>query len=182
MHTRFVYCLLLFLSLVAPPVRADDLAAGRADELMAVLKSGNFEQAASAFHYPETYTPAELAADRKGVADGLRVMFQEIGDIQAFSKVSAPGGPLLTFAFGGGDVPYWSSHPNFDGGVQITYRAHVRNEGDVYCVVALVHAPLGWDIRTFGLELPPSVQAASRLRDIASKVMAPPSNGTAKGA
>jgi hypothetical protein len=182
MRRRIVRYLLLSVLLAALPAIADDSAAIRADELMAVLKSGNFEQAAIAFHYPETYTPAELVADRKSVADGLRKFFQEIGDIQTFSRVSAPSGAFLTFTQGGGDIPYWSSHPTLNSGEKITYRAHVRREGDIYFVVALVHPQPGWDVRTFGLELPASAQSATRLREIASKVMQSTSNGTAKGA
>jgi hypothetical protein len=170
----------------ATRVFADASVTSQADQFMVTLQQGHFADAVKAFHYPETYTEAALSADRAGLEGALERLFTEIGPIQTLARIAPPQGDFLSVALGGGNVPYWAAHPELNRGETLTYRAHVKVDGDVYFVVTLIRPAFGWEIRGVALNIPSSRPgAAARLAQLSQKVFqldsgkAPPKkNGT----
>jgi hypothetical protein len=171
---RGLYALLFAFSAVALPAFADDALFTSADEFMSELQFGKFDEAAKSFHYPESYTSAELAADQKGVADSLRSLLREIGDIQSVARVTMPNGAFLTFGLMGGDIPYWEKHPTLNSTHDVSYRATAGHDGEVFFVVSLIQSHAGWETRLLTFEMPGSrSNAAKRFGEILRKTFAP---------
>ena len=161
---------------------ADNSTSSRGDQLVAELRQNNFDEAAKLFHYPPSYTADELSSERASVAGFLRTLFAEVGDIATISRVPPPPGRFLTLGESAGDLPYWSSHPELSKTENVTYRAEVKRDGEVYLVVSFIRPMFAWEVRTITFELSASRPgAAERMAELARK-LAPAVKPSHKGA
>jgi len=183
MVPRYAIAALLVSALLACPFAYPDHSIfSRGDQLVAELRQNNFDEAAKLFHYPPSYTAEELSSERASVAGFLRTLFGEIGDIATISRVPPPAGRFLTLGESSGDLPYWSSHPELSKTENVTYRAEVKRDGEVYLVVSFIRPMFAWEVRTITFQLAAARPgAAERMAELTRK-LAPAVKPSHKGA
>jgi len=116
------------------------------------------------FHYPPTYTPAELAADRAAISSHLKAFIGQIGELKEISRIRAPAGTWWSIGFGGGDIPYWSSHPSLSRISTLNYEAMTTRGSKEFFSISFVRASSVWEIRTFTYQIATSnADAAERM-------------------
>lgn len=151
-----------------------DDSAGRADLFLDLLRGGKFPAAAATFHYPPTYTSDELAADQAGVAKFLEDLFREVGELKAVKRISAPSEPIIHLSIGGGDGPYWASHPELSDTTVVNYEAKVTREGVVFLAIMFVRPRATWEIRAFEFGIPLSRPGSKdRIAELSRKLFRP---------
>jgi hypothetical protein len=129
--------------------------------------AGKLREAAQVLHCPETYTPAELAADREAVARSLEIFVSEFGQV----KAATPWDSSLYVASmtACGTVPYWKEHP--DTGTR-TYET-VNESGDKgYIVFSLAEVGGRQVLSKFHQGLSASPSAIERIRAVLKLQMA----------
>ncbi len=147
---------------VAGVARADNSFVTRADQFIRLFRQRQFRECSNHFHYPPTYTPVQLANDSTSVAHSLEVIFQELGDIGAATRGAKLTGTYLDLEVGGGDIPYWSSHPELSRVQEVIYAAQTSNEGRVLLAVHLIQFQRKWRLRSFVLLIPASRPGAQQ--------------------
>jgi hypothetical protein len=108
------------------------------------------------------------------------VTFQELGGVEATTRSGGPSGKWFELGVGGGDIPYWSSHPELNRAQVVTYAAQTKNEGQVFFSLYLIHFKREWELRNFFLRIPASRPGARQfILELARKLV--PSAGARPG-
>jgi hypothetical protein len=129
--------------------------------------TGKLHEAAQVLHCPETYTPAELKADREAVTRSLEIFVQGFGQIK--SVVVSNSNLYVASMTACGTVPYWKKHP--DTGTK-TYET-VNDSGDRgYVVFSFAEVDGRKVLSKFHQGLPASPGAIERVRSVLKLQMA----------
>jgi hypothetical protein len=154
----------------------------RADRFLELLKSTKFEAAAAAFHYPPTYTREELAKHRAGVPRFLRGLFKEVGALRTVKRSTNPSAHVH-LAIGGGDLRYWSSHPEPSETVMVSYEATAKRDGAVFMDIVFLSGKRASEIRSFQFGIPLSRPGAEgRTLDLSRNLFSEAREGSANTA
>jgi hypothetical protein len=131
------------------PTIASDLEAP-AKDLIELLVASRYEAFASRMHYPDIYTPEQLAEDRAGVVSSLSVLLREAGAIQQHTR-SEDRGPFLLVNVAGGDDSYWQTHPAGKGGSSVVYDVTFATIGEGVVQIGFASTPDGTEVRNVGI-------------------------------
>jgi hypothetical protein len=138
-------------------VGADSLAV----RLLTFIKAKNFANASKMFHYPPGQSATEREADRASVADWLKALTVEIGDLESFgAQPSTQIEDVMSISIAGGDVPYWSSRGRLETQVH-RFNAVFRKEREARLIVHVMNSGGRQEIRSFHFGVPstrPNVQ------------------------
>ena len=131
------------------PSGSDDLEAPAA-ELMGLLVESRLEEFASRMHYPDIYTPDQLAEDRAGVEKSLGILLREVGAIEGYER-SEQRGPFLQVNVTGGDDSYWQTHPVGRSGSAVVFDAEFATIGEGVVQIGFANTPDGRQVRNVGI-------------------------------
>jgi hypothetical protein len=138
-------------------IGTDRLAVG----LLTFIKAKNFANASKMFHYPAGQSAAEREADRTSVADWLKALTVEVGDLDSFGpQPSTQIEDVVSISIAGGDVPYWSSRGRLETQAH-RFKAIFRKEHEARLTVHVMNSNGRQEIRSFQFGVPstkPNVQ------------------------
>jgi len=140
-------------------------------EFISSLKNHGYQKSAQFFHYPENYTSSELITDKTAISTKLGLLFQEIGEIQSITLSSFPNEKYLEIGLGGGNVAYWSSHPELSQNIQLVYRVQTQRIVEALFVIYFVQINGNWEIRSFHYAIPASRPDAMQLVEDLTKTL-----------
>jgi hypothetical protein len=129
--------------------------------------AGRLREAAQVLHCPETYTPAELAADQEAVTRSLEIFVSEFGQIKAVTPSDSH--LYVAAAIACGNVPYWKKHPAT--GTR-TYETVSESGGKGYVVFSFADVDGRQVLSMFHQGLPASPSAVERIRRVLKLQMA----------
>lgn len=167
-----VVCSVSLACSAGAPAADAQAARAAANTLIQRITSGDFEGAATLFHYPESYSAAELQKDRTEVAQGLALLVEEFG---------VPNDPRpadgivvnLQAAVGGGTLPYWQSKRNLGRDVTLILEVKFEKEGHGFVPCYFYRSEDGLKIQAAGFALPVSrPDAAARIGSVMRRMVA----------
>jgi hypothetical protein len=154
---RFKFLLILLIGiLLCGHITAQgtdgDVLEIKALEFKSFFKNSDFDGASKLFHYPDYYTKGQLHRDMELVGGALRIVFDELGGIENFKKVTRwPSFYHVDVA--GGDSKYWKQHPNH---IRINFEVEFKEEGLGYFFIYFCKINDIWKISRVSYGLPAS--------------------------
>jgi len=144
------------------------VASNIASNFFSLMKSNNFQEASSLFHYPPHYSAQELSKDTNGVATILEIFQNEFGEISN-PAINNEKATIASLQVGGGDLPYWKNHPNF---VSVIYRVNFAKFGNGFVTFTFSNIGNKFQIREvkYGL-LSTRKDTQQLLKKVAEKLM-----------
>jgi hypothetical protein len=125
---------------------------GLGEEFFRLFDSGQYSGATALFHYPEGYSKRERETDAKGIVDFLANLSAMAGEMRHRQSKTLDG-TFITIGIGAGDLPYWSSHHQFDHGVREDYVADTSG-GALGFSLNWVSVDGGWKLRSVVCNVP----------------------------
>ncbi|WP_347985760.1 hypothetical protein [Methylomonas sp. AM2-LC] len=171
MRNYFLFILIIMAIFQLKVASADNSLIMRADEFISLLKNHNYKEGAQFFHYPENYNATKLVADQTAISTKLGLLFEKIGEIETINQSPFPAENYIAIGLGGGDVPYWSSHPELNQNIQAVYRVKTKHISDALIVIYFVQIKDNWEIRSFHFEIPTLRPDAMKLAEELTKLL-----------
>ena len=119
------------------------LAAG----VLEALFASDLESVASMLHYPESYTPEEVIAERKKIVSLLQTVEQRFGRVLE-AEVSRRSTPFFEVGVYAGTNEYWSSYERLGLVRAITYDVMFSTAGAGVVKVSLFSSRPGWKVHS----------------------------------
>jgi hypothetical protein len=144
-----------------------DTGTDPATTFLNLYTTDRLHEAARVLHCPETYTPAELKADREAVTASLEIFVREFGQIK--SVVGSNSNLYVASMTACGTVPYWKKHP--DTGTK-TYETVSDLGARGYAIFSFAEVDGKTVLSKFHQGLPASPGAIERVRSVLKLQMA----------
>ena len=120
------------------------------EEFFVYEQNQDFNNAANIFHYPPSYSNAELVKDKTAVKLVLEYFNKSFGRVVTHKIVRAPE-LNLSLSIGGGNLPYWTNNPRL---IKTTYEVQFSNDGKGYVVIDLCKIGKNFEVRAIHYGLP----------------------------
>jgi len=125
------------------------------------------------FHFPSSYSSAELESDQQAVRDALTVLDKELGRVESQDEISTTS-DVVFLSVGGGDLPYWKKHPEFR---RFTFKVKFAKEGEGFIFIDICQIEKAPQIRQVHYGLPASYKGArERILAIMNQMKSPSSH------
>ena len=103
------YFLAVTLLLIIPVGAISSDMEPLSQKYLKAFSKGNFENAATFLHCPESYTPIERKKDISAITKSLEIFDDEFGPLKEWAVSSS--NMYITATTACGTVPYWEKHP-----------------------------------------------------------------------
>ena len=116
-----------------------------AREYLSLIEQDRFNDAASLFHYPKSYTDQKKKSEFDSVKKGLRSLKENLGNItQILTYI--PDGEYVGYGVSGADINYW--HKNQKESPQIIIPCRFKNIN--WCAIRITFCNIDnqWEIQS----------------------------------
>ena len=131
----------------------------RSLDLLSLLDDQKFQEAASFFHVPESYSFTQAEWEQGGIAALLGTIVGELGSLRDVRRVSEPRG-LIVYWVTSVTPPYWAgleaNHPHFQdyrvppprirGMERVHVKAKTGSSGEVFITITYARTGRRWDV------------------------------------
>jgi hypothetical protein len=165
--TQKLFVIQILLLLLTPKINAAQDIPDVVTSTIKLIQSNDFENIASRYLFPTSYSESQLAEERKYIKDALKILFTEYGRVTEI-KINQDDTRWLNLEVLAGDADFMKNHPQF---TQYVFKTNFSVRGKGFIVINVYENNGNPKLKSVGYALADTPQNMDILLPISKKLM-----------